>query len=351
MQLASLEAADCGNSRLICSGRSPSRVLGYFLYSEVLAGLKIAIVGLGRVGAVGAACLASSGHEVLGIDSDQDRINTLGRGAIDFYEPELEPLIRAGLESDALRVAHSSRVDKLDSDVIMVAVGTPPLPAGGVNLSHVHDALAWIRDRGPGDSLVVMKSTLPPGTGQALRNRYGLRYVANPEFQQEAQAINDWMRPTRIVAGVVGEEDELLVRRLYEHIDAPWVVTDFTTAEMIKYAANAFLATKISFVNEIANLCDLVGADIDGVAGGMELDPRIGPAFLRAGIGYGGSCFPKDVEALRLLSRDNGYRFELLRGGQFEAQGYELITVWQCETVVESTLKKILMERIRDAEV
>ena len=275
--------------------------------------MKIAVVGLGRVGLVAAACLAENGHEVEGFDLNPIRLENLRAGLVDFYEPGLDLLVRKGAASGAFTVSHPSQVDHLDVDAVFIAVGTPTVPNQGADLSSVYASIEWVQAHQNRNIPVVMKSTLPPGTGRDLIVRYGLNYVSNPEFQQEGRAIEDWLRPSRIVVGLGDPSLEGLVRDLYTGISSTWSITDVTTAEMIKYASNAFLATKISFINEIANLCDLVLADIDGVSQGMGLDHRIGSAFLGAGIGFGGSCFPKDVEALELLARDNGHKFELLR--------------------------------------
>ncbi len=275
--------------------------------------MKVAVLGLGRVGAVAAACLAEAGHRVLGIDVDPRRVRSLQKGRADFFEPGLDQLLRVVLAAGALSLKRLDEMDRLDAEVTLIAVGTPSLPSGGPDLSSVRAALGWLVERALRPPLVLMKSTLPPGTGQSLRDQYRLRYVANPEFLREGQAVHDWRQPDRIVLGGGDRRDIRLAQQLYANLEAPFVITDIATAEMIKYAANAFLCTKISFINEIANLCDHLGADIDDVVAGIALDPRIGPSFLRAGIGYGGPCFPKDVRALGYLSALNGYSCDLLR--------------------------------------
>ena len=275
--------------------------------------MDIAVLGLGHVGSVAAACLAEAGHRVVGIDIDERRVQSLAKGKAGFYEPDLDPLLEAMLSAGSLRFEALGNVQALRAEVAVIAVGTPPQPNGRADLAQVKAALGWIAERGRGETLVVMKSTLPPGAGRMLAQQYGIPYVASPEFLRQGQAVNDWRDPYRVVIGAEDSRSVEAAKELYTSVDTPLLVTDITTAEMIKYASNAFLSTKISFINEIANLCDTIGADIEGVVAGMSLDPRIGPSFLSAGIGYGGSCFPKDVRALESLSALNGYSCELLR--------------------------------------
>lgn len=279
--------------------------------------MKVCVVGLGYVGSVAAAGLASAGHEVLGIDVDWARIDAYRRGQIPFYEPGLSELVNTALERRNLRVLHTSEVRESLGEVIVIATGTPSRESGGVDLSYVRSALSWVSERQPDGGVVIMKSTVPPGTGvrllETILSGIKLEYVSNPEFLCEGQAVADWFSPDRIVVGTNDERLVGVVKALYHGIEAPYVVTDVTSAEMIKYASNAFLATKISFINEIAMVCDSTGATIDDVARGISLDPRIGPSFLKAGVGYGGSCFPKDTRALDDLALHNGHSFELLR--------------------------------------
>ncbi len=275
--------------------------------------MRVAVLGLGHVGSVAAACLAEAGHQVLGIDVDAARVRSLQMGQADFFEPGLDRLLDVVLDSRALTVQALDDVKEPDAQVAMIAVSTPSLTSGGADLSAVRSALRWLVERSPRRPLVIMKSTLPPGTGHNLARQFRVRYVANPEFLRQGQALHDWRWPDRIVIGGESERDIELAKKLYADARAPFVVTDLSTAEMIKYAANAFLSTKVSFVNEIASLCDHVGADIDDVVAGLGLDPRIGPSFLRAGIGFGGSCFPKDVRALEYASTTNGNACDLLK--------------------------------------
>ncbi len=279
--------------------------------------MKVTVIGLGHVGQVAAAALAKSGHDVLGVDISRQRVSALQGGETPIFEPGLRELIQETSGDGRLRFLHNEDVAEQLGDVLLIATGTPPSETGAADLSQVRSALEWAtRDRR--DRIVVaMKSTVPPGTGiRIAKNRNGgapINYVSNPEFLREGHAIDDWFHPDRIVVGTEDPAAEGAIRSLHQGIEAPIMVTDITSAEMIKYASNAFLATKISFINEIASLCDRVGASIDDVGKGIAMDPRIGASSMRAGIGYGGSCFPKDVRALDYLALTNGYNFELLR--------------------------------------
>ena len=279
--------------------------------------MKVTVIGLGYVGSVAAAGLASANHDVLGVDVDAERVEAMNRGVAPVYEPGLSDIIHRTIKNGKLRIATTDEVDEPLGGVVIIATGTPMSESGAADLSQVYSAIEWAKKRMSDGDVVVMKSTVPPGTGvrlrDSLRNGTKISYVSNPEFLREGQALEDWYKPDRIV---VGGDDAVAVSKvssLYEDMAAPVVKTDITSAEMIKYAANAFLAAKISFINEIAALCDRVGGNIDDVTQGISLDPRIGPSFLRPGVGYGGSCFPKDVRALDHLAMANGHSFELLR--------------------------------------
>lgn len=275
---------------------------------------QITVFGAGYVGLVSGVCLAAGGHSVRVLDVDPDKLTTLRTGRCPFFEPGLDELMRQGLDAGRLEFALLDEVDRV-SGIAMIAVGTPPTTTGSADLSFVRSVIEFLEEHAEENTVVVMKSTVPPGTGVRLAARLapaGLGYASNPEFLREGSAVEDWFKTDRIVLG--GSEVALeRARVIYAGIDAPIVACDITSAEMIKYASNAFLATKISFINEIAVLCDLTGASVDDVARGIGLDTRIGPAFLRAGIGYGGSCFPKDTRALDFLATFNGYDFHLLR--------------------------------------
>ena len=274
----------------------------------------IAVIGTGYVGLVTAAGFAELGNEVWCVDIDADKIERLKRGEIPIYEPGLAESIAASGE----RIHFSTELAPAleHARLLFVAVGTPPTYSGDADLSAVHavvDAMP-VSDH----HALVMKSTVPVGTGAAIRRvldergKSGFSYVSCPEFLKEGSALQDFREPDRVVVGDTGDWAGDAVVALYAPLGAPLVRTDIKSAEMIKLAANAFLATKISFINEIANVCEETGADVVEVARGMGLDQRIGPHFLRPGIGYGGSCFPKDVSALKQLAGNSGYHFQLL---------------------------------------
>ncbi len=275
----------------------------------------IGVVGVGYVGLVSAVCFAHVGHDVVCMDLDAEKIARLKRGEVPIYEPGLEKLI----DDNASRLSFTTSYDELVAScrILIIAVDTPPSVSGDADLSRVKHAVREIAARG-GEHLLVMKSTVPVGTGDKITAELeamgasGITYASNPEFLREGAAVQDFLEPDRIVIGSFSDEDGDDVEALYRGIDAEVVRASVSTAEMIKYASNAFLATKISFINEIANVCEHLGADVRTVAYGMGLDHRIGPHFLRAGIGYGGSCFPKDVQALKQLAGNTGYHFQLL---------------------------------------
>jgi UDPglucose 6-dehydrogenase len=274
----------------------------------------IGVIGTGYVGLVTAAGFAELGSEVYCVDIDASKIAQLERGEIPIYEPGLAELV----EKNRPRMHFSTDLQPAleHARLLFVAVGTPPTYSGDADLSAVH---AVVDAMPPSDRhALVMKSTVPSGTGAAIkrifaeRGKGGFRYVSCPEFLKEGSAVADFLHPDRVVVGDDGDWAGAAVVDLYAPLDAPLVRTDIASAEMIKLAANAFLATKISFINEIANVCEEVGADVNEVSRGMGLDERIGPRFLRPGIGYGGSCFPKDVSALKQLAGNSGYHFQLL---------------------------------------
>jgi UDPglucose 6-dehydrogenase len=275
---------------------------------------RIGIFGAGYVGLVTGACFADLGHEVVLRDVQPERIAQLNAGEVPIYEPGLDDLLARNRERITFTLDVREAVD--GSDFLYVAVGTPPTYAGDADLSAVWTVI----DELPDDSAatVVMKSTVPVGTGEKVRAALDARglaavgYVSNPEFTAEGTAVRDFLEPDRIVIGAFEEADGDAVEALHAGIDGPVVRADVNSAEMIKLAANAFLVTRISFINEIANVCELVGADVLRVAEGIGLDHRLGPHFLRAGLGWGGSCFPKDSLALKQLAANSGYHFQLL---------------------------------------
>jgi UDPglucose 6-dehydrogenase len=271
----------------------------------------VGVVGVGWVGLVTAACFASRGHEVWAMDVDEAKVAKLAAGEVTFHEPGLADLVAE--HSDRLHFTNSMDAVLEGARLLFCCVDTPPTYSGDADLSRV---LAVV-ERLPADSehALVMKSTVPSGTGASIRRDMPeLAYVSCPEFLKEGSAVDDFLHPDRVVIGAdPGDEWAAdAVAALYEPLGGEIVRTDVASAEMIKLASNAFLATKISFINEIANVCEEVGADVTEVARGMGLDERIGGAFLKAGIGYGGSCFPKDVSALKQLAGNTGYHFQLL---------------------------------------
>lgn len=276
----------------------------------------LCIIGAGYVGLVAACCLANSGYQVTCVETDEAKLKLLNQGLSPIREKGIDQLLKQGISSGRLTFV-PSLPKPLQADIIMITVGTPSLPSGAADLSYIYHIAVEVRDAAQHPIILAMKSTVPPGAGVKLIQRYfkntPISYVANPEFLREGQAIEDWYHPSRIVIGADNKQAADKVCQLYSDIDAPILITDITSAETIKYAANAFLVTKISFINEIANLCEAADANIDDVAKGIGLDPRIGPDFLRAGLGYGGSCFPKDARALDFSALNKGYDFRLLK--------------------------------------
>jgi UDPglucose 6-dehydrogenase len=276
---------------------------------------KVGIFGAGWVGLVTGACFAELGHEVVVRDILPEKVEALRAGKVPFHEEDLPEL----LERNAERLAYTLDVAEVadGADFLFVCVDTPPTYSGDADLSRVWTVVDEL-PRPDERTVLVMKSTVPVGTGEKVRAGLDARglddvgYVSNPEFLAEGRAVRDFMNPDRIVIGAFEEADGDAVESLYESLDGPIVRCDVNSAEMIKLAANAFLMTRISFINEIANVCELTGADVTKVAEGVGLDHRLGPHFLRAGIGYGGSCFPKDSLALKQLASNSGYHFQLL---------------------------------------
>jgi UDPglucose 6-dehydrogenase len=274
----------------------------------------IGVIGTGYVGLVTAAGFAELGSDVWCVDIDADKVQRLRRGEVPIYEPGLEELLARNAERLHFSTELSGALEH--ARLLFVAVGTPPTHSGDADLAAVNAVV----DAMPGSDrhALVMKSTVPCGTGATIQRIFGERgkgdmaYVSCPEFLKEGSAVKDFQHPDRVVVGDNGDWAGEAVIELYAPLDAPLVRTDVASAEMIKLAANAFLATKISFINEIANVCEETGADVIEVARGVGLDDRIGPKFLQAGIGYGGSCFSKDVSALKLLAANSGYHFQLL---------------------------------------
>jgi UDPglucose 6-dehydrogenase len=290
--------------------------------------MRIAVIGVGHVGLVSAACFASWGHDVVGLDHDAEKLSALREGRVPFFEPELEELVRAQVAAGRLRFTGDLAEATDGAEVVFVCVGTPSLPGGGPNLSYVEAVGREVASSVTHDLVLVEKSTVPANTGARLdavierevANRPvspRIEVASNPEFLREGSAVKDTLHPDRIVIGTSSPWAADALRRVYatvlEEDGCPLVEVDVPTAELIKHASNAFLATKISFINAVARICDRVGGDVNDVALGMGLDKRIGPRFLQAGLGYGGSCFPKDIDAFIHLADQVGYDFALLR--------------------------------------
>ena len=283
--------------------------------------MKITVIGAGYVGLVTAACLADLGNDVVCNDIDKGKISKLNRGIVPIYEPGLEDLIRRNRKEKRITFTTSLKEAVGKSEVIFIAVGTPPKENGEADLTHIEAVAEDIARHMRSYHLVVEKSTTPVETGMWIKRtleanaRKGVKFdvASNPEFLREGSAIEDFMHPDRIVIGVESNKARDTLLELYRPLGAEIIVTNINSAEIIKHASNSFLATKISFINAVANICEKAGADVEEVARGMGFDKRIGRAFLNAGIGFGGFCFPKDIEAFIHISEKVGYNFELLK--------------------------------------
>jgi UDPglucose 6-dehydrogenase len=286
--------------------------------------MNICVIGTGYVGLVTGSCFAEFGLNVTCVDNDEQKIALLQKGTSPIFEPGLEEMVKRNLREG--RLVFTTEIDKAveKSLVIFIAVGTPPKKDGSVDMTYIDEVARKIGENLNGYKVIATKSTVPVGTGERIRKviqqyerkKVNFDIVSNPEFLREGAAIEDFMRPNRVVIGAASEQAMAIMKDLYSPlylIEAPFVITNIETAEMIKYASNAFLATKVSFINEIANICEKVGADVNVVARGMGLDQRIGSKFLHAGPGYGGSCFPKDTLGIAKIAEKYGYRFEIVR--------------------------------------
>jgi UDPglucose 6-dehydrogenase len=286
--------------------------------------MNICVIGTGYVGLVTGSCFAEFGLNVSCVDNDEQKIALLQKGTSPIFEPGLDEMVKRNLREG--RLVFTTEIDKAveKSLVIFIAVGTPPKKDGSVDMTYIDEVARKIGENLNGYKVIATKSTVPVGTGERIRKviqqyerkKVNFDIVSNPEFLREGAAIEDFMRPNRVVIGAASEQAMAIMKDLYSPlylIEAPFVITNIETAEMIKYASNAFLATKVSFINEIANICEKVGADVNVVARGMGLDQRIGSKFLHAGPGYGGSCFPKDTLGIAKIAEKHGYRFEIVR--------------------------------------
>ncbi len=277
--------------------------------------MKIAVAGTGYVGLVAGVCFAEKGHNVTCVDVDEKKVRLMESGVSPIYEEGLEELMRKNNATGRLHYTTDYQNAYRDVDAIFIGVGTPEQPDGSANLSYIATVSRQIAESVERDCLVVVKSTVPVGTNdkveQFIRDflirDVKVEVASNPEFLAQGSAVHDTLHAARIIIGTESREAEAVLKKIYEPFELPIVSVGRRSAEMIKYACNDFLALKISYMNDIANLCELVGADIDAVAEGMSYDARIGSRFLNAGVGYGGSCFPKDTKALKYLARQNGY--------------------------------------------
>jgi UDPglucose 6-dehydrogenase len=306
--------------------------------------MHICVVGTGYVGLVTGACLADFGINVTCVDNDEEKINKLLDGEIPIYEPGLESLVEKNAKDGRLHFSTDLAPAIQNALAIFIAVGTPPKEDGSADLSYVVQVAEAIAENLNGYKVVVTKSTVPIGTGQLIEKiitergngDHPFSVVSNPEFLREGSAISDFMRPDRVVIGARDAQAVAIMKDIYSPlylIETPFVITNVESSELIKYASNAFLATKITFINEVAELCDRLGADVHHVAKGMGLDKRIGPKFLHPGPGYGGSCFPKDTQAMSEIAHEAGRPFEIV------------------DTVIEvnDRIKQRAIERVREA--
>lgn len=282
--------------------------------------MNIVVVGTGYVGLVTGVALAHIGHQVTCVDVDEEKVERMKRGISPIYEPGIEPLMKGNMEANRLFFTTDGVRAYQEADVIYIAVGTPENEDGSANLAYLKQAVRDIASAVTKDVIVVTKSTVPVGTNHEIQRMFKqlaphvhIDVVSNPEFLREGSAVHDTFHGDRIVIGADDERAAAVVADIHRPFGIPIFHTDIRSAEMIKYASNAFLATKISFINEIANICEKVGADVEQVAAGMGMDERIGSSFLRAGIGYGGSCFPKDTKALAKIAANIDHDFELLK--------------------------------------
>ncbi|MCL9970429.1 UDP-glucose/GDP-mannose dehydrogenase family protein [Anoxybacillus kestanbolensis] len=282
--------------------------------------MNIVVVGTGYVGLVTGVALAHIGHRVTCVDVDEEKVERMRQGISPIYEPGIEPLMKENMEANRLFFTTDGARAYREADVIYIAVGTPENEDGSANLTYLKQAVRDIASAVTKDVIVVTKSTVPVGTNHEIQRMFKqlaphvhIDVVSNPEFLREGSAIHDTFHGDRIVIGADDERAAAVVADIHRPFGIPIFHTDIRSAEMIKYASNAFLATKISFINEIANICEKVGADVEQVAVGMGMDERIGSSFLRAGIGYGGSCFPKDTKALAKIAANIDHDFELLK--------------------------------------
>ncbi len=283
--------------------------------------MNLSLIGTGYVGLVTGACFAERGHKVICVDRDAEKVKLLQSGGIPIYEPGLDELVRENVAAGRLRFTNSTGEGVENSDVVFIAVPTPPLPDGSVDLSFIEGVAREIAAAMTSYKIIVDKSTVPVKTGDKVsetikrycKSQVDFDVASNPEFLREGFAVEDLMHPDRVVIGVRSERPVKALRKIYEPFGAPIIVTDINSAELIKHAANSFLALKISYINAVSVICEATGANVQEVAAGMGMDARIGRRFLDASLGFGGSCFPKDLSAFIKISEQLGYDFGLLR--------------------------------------
>ncbi|MDD4202305.1 MAG: UDP-glucose/GDP-mannose dehydrogenase family protein [Candidatus Omnitrophica bacterium] len=310
--------------------------------------MNISIIGSGYVGLVSGTCFADLGNNVICADNNKEKISSLKDGIVTMYEPGLEELIKKNTKRGTLKFTTSTKEAVEKSEIIFICVNTPPKNNGQADLIYVEKVCEDIAKYMNGYKLIVEKSTVPVNTAQRVNDvinsfrKKGAEFdiASNPEFLREGSAINDLMHPDRVVVGVNSKKAEKLLKDLYEPLKTKILVTNISGAELIKHASNSFLAMKISFINAVANICERVGADIEEVAAGIGSDKRIGPAFLSAGIGYGGSCFPKDVQAFTYIAEELGYDFGLLKEVEKINEQQKEIVVKKCEELLWNLLDK-----------
>ena len=307
--------------------------------------MKIAIAGTGYVGLVTGVCLAEVGHSnIVCVDIDENKVKSMKLGKSPIYEENLEDLMIKNYKKGRIDYTTDYKSAYKDADVIMIAVGTPERCDGSANLDYIKSVSKQIAECITKDTLIVMKSTVPIGTNEEiekyiikyLKNRVKIELASNPEFLSQGTAVRDTLNASRIVIGVKSEWAKNILEDIYKPFKQPIVVTDRKSAEMIKYASNDFLALKISFMNDIANLCEIVGANIEDVANGMSYDERIGNKFLKAGVGYGGSCFPKDTKALHWLSSQNGYELKTIKAAIEVNESQKLKLAIKASQIIET---------------
>jgi UDPglucose 6-dehydrogenase len=302
--------------------------------------MKIAVAGTGYVGLVTGVCLAEKGNNVVCVDINKDKIESMKNGHPPIYEKDLEKLMNKNIAEGRLDFTTDYKKAYRNSDVVFIGVGTPEREDGSANLTYVFDVAKQIAQTIENNCLVVVKSTVPIGTNdevekilrEELKHNVNVEVASNPEFLAQGTAIEDTFHPSRIVIGVNSDSAKNTLTELYKNFEAPMLITDRRSAEMVKYASNDFLALKISYINDIANLCETVGANIEDVTKGMSYDSRIGDKFLKAGCGYGGSCFPKDTKALHFLAQQGGYELKTVKAAIEINKAQKLILLKKART-------------------